>query len=750
MKKIALLSGTAVLLCGAPIAANAADQATSPPVQATGGDESAPQLEEIVITAQRHSEDAQKAALAITAVSGEKLVNSGITAVQQLANVAPALQITSGTGAYTWFAVRGVTNTGANAFADPAVAVNLDGVYLATPTEMQGMMFDLQRVEILKGPQGTLYGRNATAGAINLISRQPTFDTSGEASIELGNYKGVLAQGALNLPLGDKVALRIAGQGSRHDGYYSDGSGDEDLVAARATLLFKPTDKLSVTLSGDFTEQGGRGNGSTVVKDCGGQGCFVVGPWTGLADAAAQFAPLAPKTRNTYLKDHYRGVTGHVDWDIGLATLTVIASHRWAQIHYYSTTTGILIDEDQRPKQSSIEARLASPTDQPLRWLVGGYFLHTDMSARSLTENPPAKSFGDQRTNTGGTAWAAFGQLTWALTDTLRLVGGLRYTTEEKFSKTQRYNVTNTVGPDPVIPLIPTSAPLYSVDETHNWHDTNWKAGVEWDVGPRSLLYANASTGFKAGGFYSGPPGNDTYAPEHLTSYVIGSKNRFLENRLQLNLEAFYLDYRDQQISYTKVVGISSISVTENAGKLTSKGVEVEGNWLVTPTTQLGAQLQYLDAKYDSLTYFTPSPPAAQSLCVLTPGQPGGTTLVNCNGMQALQSPKWTFNGSIDQTIPLASGAKVIAHVNMLTESKRFNHITYIPDTISRPNTRWDASLTYQPAAGAWRVTAFVRNATNTATPTYILPPPGYNNNLALVAVLKPPRTYGIRLQANF
>ena len=218
MKKIALLSGTAVLLCGAPMAAHAgpADQAVSPPVQATGSDESAPQLEEIVITAQRHSEDAQKAALAITAVSGEKLVNSGITAVQQLANVAPALQITSGTGAYTWFAVRGVTNTGANAFADPAVAVNLDGVYLATPTEMQGMMFDLQRVEILKGPQGTLYGRNATAGAINLISRQPTFDTSGEASIELGNYKGVLAQGALNLALSNTVALRIAGQGSRH------------------------------------------------------------------------------------------------------------------------------------------------------------------------------------------------------------------------------------------------------------------------------------------------------------------------------------------------------------------------------------------------------------------------------------------------------------------------------------------------------------------------------------------------------
>lgn len=738
MYKLALLAG--VVFAFSSIQAHAQ---TAAPAKA-------PELEEIVVTAQRQSEVLQKAALSVTAASGKELIAAGVSSVQQLSNLAPSLQITPGTGAYTWFAVRGVTNTGANAFADPAVAVNLDGVYLATPTQMQGMMFDLERVEVLKGPQGTLYGRNATAGAINIIPRAPKFEHGGEATLEFGNFGAFAGQAALDVPINEKLALRIAGQGSQRDGYFSDGSGDDDLAAARVTALFRPSSDLSLTLTGDYTTQGGRGPGSTVIKNCGGSPCYIVGAWTGLADATAQFAPLAGKSRRTFLDNQYQGITGHVDWRNPLGTLTVIAAHRWADINYYSTTTGILINERQHPKQSSLEARLASPSDQPLRWLVGGYYLDTDMTARSISENPAGNNFSDQRIITGGQAWASFGQLTWAVTDSLRLVGGLRYTTEEKTSDSRRYNVPNAIGPDPIIPQVPTAAPITVVNASKRWSDTTWKLGMEWDVGPRSLIYANASTGFKAGGFYLGPPGSNTYDPEHLTSYVVGSKNRFLDNRLQINAEAFYLDYRDQQISYTKVVGVSAISVTENAGKLTSKGVEVEGIWLAGANTQLGLKAQYLDAVYDSLSYFTPSPPAAVSLCKLTPGQPGGTTLVNCNDQPALQSPTWTLNGSLDQGFPLANGARIVAHANVLYETKRRNHISYLPATISDANSRWDAALSYEAADGAWTLTGYIRNGGDTVTPTYILPPPGYNNNGALVAVLKPPRTYGVRLQARF
>lgn len=736
MKKLALLAGAAFAFSGESSVSHAQDVA-------------GPQLEEIVVTAQRQSEDLQKAAISVTAASGEKLIAAGVNSVQQLSNLAPALQITPGTGAYTWFSVRGVTNTGANAFADPAVAVNLDGVYLSTPTSMQGMMFDLERVEVLKGPQGTLYGRNATAGAINILPRGPKFQPGMEATLELGNYRSMSAQAALNLPVSDRFALRIAGQGLRHDGYFSDGSGDEDLIAGRVTALVRPSDRLTLSVVADYTDQGGRGGGSTVIKNCGGAPCYIVGAWTGLADAPAQFAPLAPKSRRTFVDNIYRGVTVHADWVNPLGALTVIAAHRWANVNYYSTATSILINERQHPTQSSVEARLASPTGRPIRWLVGGYYLSTDMRARSISENPPGRSFSDQRILTGGAAWAGFGQVTWAATDTLRLVGGLRYTTEKKDSNSQRYNVANTVGPDPVIPETPTTAPVNTLNDARRWSNTTWKAGLEWDAAPRSLIYANVSTGFKAGGFYLGTAGSNSYNPEHLTSYVLGSKNRFLGNRLQLNAEAFYLDYRDQQISYTKSVGALAISVTENAGRLTSKGVELEANWLAAAHTEIGAKALYLDAKYDSLVYSTPSPPAAVTRCRLTSGQPGGTQ-VNCNGLTALQSPRWTLNGSIDQSFPLSNGARVIAHVNAVYETRRYNHISYIPDTISPANTRWDASLGYEAEGKTWSLTAFVRNASNTVTPTYILPPPGYNNNGALNAILKPPRTYGVRLQGQF
>ncbi len=514
-------------------------------------------------------------------------------------------------------------------------------------------------------------------------------------------------------------------------------------------MLFKPSDSVSILVVGDVAEQGGRGTGSTVIKDCGGRQCYIGGAWTGLADQPAAFAPIAAKSRNTRLDNVYRGVTAQLDWTSSVGTLSVIGARRSADIDYYTHTTGILINEQQAPRATSFEARMASPAEGFFRWLIGGYYLDTDMISRSVSENGSARSFGDQRTNTGGTAWAGFGQITVAPSDTLRLVGGLRYTAEEKYSKTQRYNVPNTVGPDPVIPLIPVLAPVYAVDETANWNSTTWKLGVEWDVGPRSLIYANASTGFKAGGFFSGPPGNDTYSPENVTSYVLGTKNRFFGNTLQINAELFYLDYTDQQISYTKVVGVSSVSVTENAGRLTSKGAELEVTWLPLRDTQITVNAQYLDAKYKDLTYFTPSPPAAQTLCKLTPGQPGGT-LVNCNGLPALQSPKWALTGSIDQTIPLASGARFIVHANAQFETERFNHISYVPTTISPENTRIDASLTYETADGQWRVTAFGRNLTNTVTPTYILPPPGFNVNQSFVAVLKPPRTYGLRVQARF
>jgi len=220
-----------------PARAQSADEKTE-------ADSDIDSLPAIVVTAQRRAEDVQKAALAITAVSGKELESRGISQTEELGSLTAGLQVNTSAGPYTTFSVRSVTSLSGNAFADPAVAANLNGVYLANPTVIHGLYYDLERVEILKGPQGTLYGRNATAGAINIIPNRPKFTFGGNASVDVGNYDRVNLGGVVNVPLSNSWALRVAGQRLHRDGFMSDGTTDDDGHAARASLLFEPSDAL--------------------------------------------------------------------------------------------------------------------------------------------------------------------------------------------------------------------------------------------------------------------------------------------------------------------------------------------------------------------------------------------------------------------------------------------------------------------------------------------------------------------------
>ena len=233
-------------LVGALIATAASAQTeTQRPPLATQTNPPAPvaetptdQLADIIVTAQRRSESLQRAAIAIDVVSGDALARSGITSPLQLGAAIPSLAAQPAGGPNTIFFLRGVGNFTNNGYSDPALAFNYDGVYVGRPTSTAGMFYDLARVEVLKGPQGTLYGRNATAGAINVIPARPRLgETSGFVDVGYGNYNAVTAQGAINLPIGTDVALRVSGNLSTHDGYLSDGTNDEKTVGARLQLL---------------------------------------------------------------------------------------------------------------------------------------------------------------------------------------------------------------------------------------------------------------------------------------------------------------------------------------------------------------------------------------------------------------------------------------------------------------------------------------------------------------------------------
>jgi len=749
----------AIFIWGASLAAMSAINAPAVAQEASAGESVANAgegLGVIIVTAQRRAEDVQRAALSITAITGDSLQRQGVNNTEAIAQATVGLEVQPSSGPYTTFSIRSVSSLAGNAFADSTVAVNINGVYLATPTTFRGLYYDLDRVEVLKGPQGTLYGRNATAGAINIITRRPDFELGGYVAATVGNYDHFDFSGALNLPISDKVAFRVAGQSAKHDGYMSIGTSDEDVQAARATLLFEPNPDLSIQLTGDWSHEGGMGPGATLRGDCaplgktGKNGCFVADdPYTDVADLSSYYiaAGIAPQTNHPFLDSDYYGVGLNADLTTGIGTISLIAGYRKSDVNYVTTATSWQLREKQRPEQKSVELRLASAAGERFQYVVGGYLLDTEMHARANGENAPRRVFSDQHTNLSGWTGALFTQLTYGLTDTFRVTGGLRYTYEKKSSDSERFNIA-TVGPDPVIPAVPPGPPLTIVQGSQHWNKVNWKAGFEFDAGDASLIYANVSTGFKAGGFYYGPPGSDRYQPELVTSYVAGTKNRFFDNRLQLNAEAFYLDYTNQQVSFVKLVGPASTLVTENAGKSHIYGIEVESLFLPVDNTRIGLQVQYLKAKYDEFTYVTLAPPPASSDCRVTPGVPQSS--VDCSGVVPLNSPKWTIKGDIEQTVPLANGGRIVGDASLRYEDHYQTDISFIPVGLGGGTARVNVGLSYIAPNDRFSIMAYVDNLTDVVTITAQTMSSSYFVFPYFGSRLLAPRTFGVRANFNF
>ncbi|MEO6338701.1 MAG: TonB-dependent receptor, partial [Caulobacteraceae bacterium] len=538
-----LLAGSAIACILLP--ASAIAQGAAPQAGATA-------LEEVVVTAQRREENLQRAAIAVSAVTGNALTQQSITQATDLTRMVPALQVAPASS-LTQIYLRGVGTFGANAFAEQGVAFNLDGVYLSRPAAPAGLFYDLERLKVLKGPQGTLYGRNATGGALNVITAKPKLgQTNGYVTAEYGDYNAFKAQGAVNLALGDKAVLRISGQHAKHDGFYSDGYDDENTNAVRAQLRAEVSPRVDVTVMADYAKVGGQGSGGSIIPLLFGKGDERLGPSDPRVIAAyLSRAPTAPVPQiiakdTGYQDNHFAGISATLNADLGFAKLTVIPAYRDTNLDFVGYASSFLIDFTEKSKQKSLEVRLANSIDK-LNWVIGAY---------AFDESVKANQFFDQASNgtvvnseLGTKSFAAFGQATYALTDKFRVTGGIRYTTDNKTQATQAETRPFVgfvpPGPPAFIPII-LSIPSTAVTDV-DFNKVTWKGGVEYDLGPQSLLYASVSTGFKSGILFSAT-GRNYSEPETLTAYTIGSKNRFLDNRLQLNVEGFYWDYKNQQV----------------------------------------------------------------------------------------------------------------------------------------------------------------------------------------------------------
>lgn len=768
-----LLAGSAMLLATLPMAAAAQDTAPEVPGESQSATDDAEAdadggLEEIVVTAQRREENLQRAAIAVSAVSGDSLVQQSITDATDITRLVPSLQITRGS-ANVQIYLRGVGTFAGNAFAEQGVAFNLDGVYLDRPAAPAGLFYDLERIEVLKGPQGTLYGRNASGGAINVITAKPRLgEFGGFVNAEYGNYDTIKASAAVNVPLGDNVALRVSGQHASHDGYFNDGYDDEDTQAGRIQLKAE-AGVFDILVAADYAHIGGKGSGGTITPLLFGGGDDRLGPSDPRVIAEYLSRPPTPPvpqiiaTDDGFQDNNIFGISATINADLGFATLTFIPAYRDTDLNFESYASSFLIDVVEKSKQTSAELRLANDGDR-LKWVLGAYYLNLDIEAEQFFNQASNGTVIDSSLETE--SFAVFGQATWSVTDDFRVTGGLRYTTDNKKQLTNAQTLPFVgfvpPGPPDFIPII-LNIPTLAVTDV-DFDELTWKAGIELDVGPRSLLYASVSTGFKSGILFSAI-GRNYSDPETLTAYTVGLKNRFLDNRMQLNLEAFYWSYKDQQISHLGPVQVAStpggpifgpVFLTENAGAATIYGAEAELLFQLTPDDLLSANLQYLNATYDELTYqfYSTSGAAPVIGCAVTPTTLTGASPaarifdVDCSGRPLINSPEVTLNVGYEHTFDFGESGRVILGADTRLEGDRFVSIDYSPEGTQDAFTMTNARITYETASGKYAVTAFVTNIEDEIVFSNSFQSPVKSG--VFYNQLRPPRTYGVRASVKF
>ncbi|WP_172799860.1 TonB-dependent receptor [Croceicoccus bisphenolivorans] len=729
-------------------------------------------IAEIVVTASRRAESAQRAAVSIQAIDANTLATKGVFGPEGLNAIAPG--VTLGTaGNYPQTYVRGVGNFAANSFAEGAVATNIDGVYVSRPWGVRGAFFDLERIEVLKGPQGTLYGRNASGGALNIITVRPKLgEVSGFGEVEVGNYEMRRASAALNVPLGQTVAARVSGQIIDRDGYLSDGADDEESQAARLQILFDSGSDVRLLLRGVYQHVGGVGAGGVVVDpDLSGDG------WTQNSDpsvaevyaAEPEIGPLlvTPGT-DSFLDLTSVEIGAELEWDLGPATLTIIPSHRDSKYSDLSYVPGYRVRDTEHAKQTSVEARFSNESDR-LKWVLGAFWFDERQTpkgdAANLTVNfgPGSIAIGPPF-RLATESIAAFGQATFSVTDVFRLTGGLRYTHETKdfYQQSFRYGFSpdgTCSEPDVAIENPPFPGQFcqfsFTQDDSAKFNNVSWKVGAEYDVGPASLAYGSISTGFKSGGFFpSNIPGVGRFDPEKLTAFEIGLKNRFLDNRLQFNVEAFHWIYKDQQTS--ALLPLASGYVTQatfNAGRAKITGGDVDIVAKLSDADTINAKVEYIHTKYDEFQ-FTQYAPATYGCSTTTESLP---RVVDCSGNPLIRTPKWSGTAGYSHVFDLGGSGTLDASVDTQFASKAYMGFDYAVGQIQDAYAIVNASLTYRDAGDAISVTAYVRNIGNEAVMSQAFRHAFISGNNPLTgpdglitATMRPPRTYGVIVRAGF
>lgn len=729
------------LFAGLSVATTPVSAQTAPANVEVAEDATAPesdQNEPIIVTALRRETNLQTTPAAISALSEKDLLARGISDVQSLSQALPGISFGQRVG-QAQIAIRGIGADNVTAGQDPRVAFYQDGVYIARPSAQLGGAFDIERVEVLRGPQGTLYGRNATAGAVNFISRRPTFEPSGYIRIGYGNYDDVTLDSAAGGPLSPNLAARLAVHYRRHDGHGTnrtngDDIDDKDEFGVRASLLWEPLSNLSLLTSFDRFRESDNGFGLHTL----GQGNPLV-PLTGLALGGTTVLRSRDIASDTTPSARVRawGIRETAELKLDWATITSITSYRKTKTLFVTDIDGtslplsvINITEDS--KQFSEELQISGNTGN-LDWLVGAlYFTEDNTPGNTIPVNSLVVGGPNslrQGFFTGGklktTAYSIYSRLSLELAEGLTASVGGRYNSEKK-KINDIFQLDFSRPFDPSNPLIP--IPPFPRSDDVTFKDFLPSGALEWKLNSDIFAYASYTEGFKSGGFNLGvdqPP----FRPEKIRSYELGIRTTWLNKRLTANVTAFHYNYKDLQVQQVR----GQTTQIENAASAKIKGLEIETRLGPIEGITLAGSLTYLDAKYRK--FFSIDP-------VFVADGPQ-----NLSGNRLTQAPKFSYSLSAEKRFDIG--------VSALTFRGEYNHVSGIFYTPFNSSTLaqdgygiGNASVRYE-GPGTWSVEAYVRNIGN----KFAIAQTFVGSNLLgfpAVGVLIPPRTYGIRLGYNF
>jgi iron complex outermembrane receptor protein len=632
----------------------------------------------------------------------------------------------------------------------------LDGVYIARPQAQEVSFYDIARVEVLRGPQGTLYGRNTTAGLINVITNRPSFEEfEGSANVSAGNFGAVQATGAINMPISESFAVRFAANYDKRDNYLDGlplltgdiGTFKENISGRLQGLSDWGSGNLRLTL--DYSDIKGTPYDLLPLRNFFAATTADVDPvYIGDDRNSDELRQVnAPIAWDTFRKNDTWGVGAEFNQEFGPVTMTYTGSHRKftrdegdARIGVDGTTAfraAFTGDYDQ----DSHELRFASNGDGAVQ-LQGGLYYFTEEShilqRLLLVANPGATgdgaSLGFAQGPTRAESRAAFAQGNFKLTDSLGLTVGARYSEDQK----SRVGYTLSCASFFNCGTVPSGTNVTNNADAE-FSKTTWRAGLDYDLSDNTMFYGSVSTGYKAGGFNDGcvtgtAPGCTQpeelfyYDPEELTAYEIGVKTRLLNDRLSLNVAAFSYDYSNIQLSQLVAEcfgpGSNPCNVTTNGGEAEVTGLEIEGSLLATDADRLDLSIAYLDAHF---TDFRPNP----------------TT--DFSGKSLDRSPELTATLGYQHTFQLNSGGKIVAGLRSRYSDSYTLMVLGTRNFYEQPSyTKSDVTLSYNASNDSWYLQAFARNIEDSIVVTTVAV--GVRSSVQI----SDPFTYGIRVGFKF